>query len=128
MDNSKLQNLSRRERQIMDLFFQNGEMTAQAIRDQMENAPNYTTVRTLLRILEEKGHLSHTTSGRQYVYKPISSPEKVRQHSLQHLLKVFFGGSITEAVATFLNHPDTKLSSEELKELEKIVQKAKDEE
>lgn len=128
MDASKLQNLSRRERQIMDLFFQNGSMTAQDVTDQLEDAPNYTTVRTLLRILENKGHLSHTKSGRQYVYKPLSSPEKVRQHSLQHLLKIFFGGSITEAVATFINHPDTKLSKEELAELEQIVQQAKEEE
>ncbi len=123
---TKLQNLSRRERQIMDLLFQNGQMTAREVTDQITDAPSYTTVRTLLRILEEKGHLKHFKSGKQYVYQPVNEPQKVRQTSLQHLLKTFFGGSITEAVATFINHPDTQLSEAELTELEQIVKDAKD--
>ena len=126
MDPSKLQQLSRRERQIMDLFFQKGKLTAQEVTDLLEDAPSYTTVRTLLRILEEKGHLQHSKSGRQYVYEAASPTENVRQHSLKHVLKTFFGGSITEAVATFLDQPDTDLSATELEELESLIQKAKD--
>lgn len=126
MNPSKLQQLSRRERQIMDLIFQKGKLTAQEVTDLLEDAPSYTTVRTLLRILEEKGHVQHSKSGRQYVYEAASPTENVRQHSLKHVLKTFFGGSITEAVATFLDQPDTKLSSSELQELESLIQKAKD--
>ena len=125
MDPSQLQKLSRRERQIMDLFFQYGSMTAQQVTDRLSDAPSYTTVRTLLRILEEKGHLKHSKLGKQYVYKARAAAEKLRQHSLKHVLKTFFGGSITEAVASFINHPDTDLSEEELKELEQIVKRAK---
>ncbi len=125
MSPSKLQQLSRRERQIMDLFFQKGKLTAQQVTDLLDDAPSYTTVRTLLRILEEKGQLSHVKSGRQYVYQAVEAKDEVKQHSLKHLLKTFFGGSITEAVATFLDNPDTELSAEELEELDKIVQAAK---
>ena len=128
MNQPDLQKLSRRERQIMDLFFATGQMTAQDVTDQLEDAPSYTTVRTLLRILEEKGHLKHSKSGRQYVYQPVSAPDQVRQHSLQHLLKTFFGGSITKAVATFINNPDTNLSEQELNDLEDIVKNARQKE
>ena len=84
-----------------------------------------TAPRRVIRILEEKGQLSHTQLGRQYVYQAVEAKDEVKQHSLKHLLKTFFGGSITEAVATFLDNPDTDLSAEELEELEKIVQAAK---
>lgn len=122
---NKLPPLSRRERQIMDLLYANKQMSAQDVTDQLPDAPSYTTVRTLMRILEEKGHLKHHKSGRQFIYEPTKAPEKVRQSSLQHLLKTFFSGSITQAVATFIDHPENKLSEEELKELESIVKKAK---
>ena len=125
-DPSKLPPLSRRERQIMDLIFQHGEMTAQEVTDQLPDAPSYTTVRTLLRVLEEKGHLIHFQSGKQYVYKSVQAPESVRKQSLQHLLKTFFGGSISAAVATFLHQSDTKLTETELQELEEMVRKARE--
>ncbi len=122
---NELPPLSRRERQIMDLLYANQQMSAQDVTEQLPDAPSYTTVRTLMRILEEKGHLKHHKSGRQFIYQPTKEPEKVRQSSLQHLLKTFFSGSISEAVATFIDHPENKLSEEELKELEAIVKKAK---
>ncbi|MEM7104938.1 MAG: BlaI/MecI/CopY family transcriptional regulator [Bacteroidota bacterium] len=125
MNFSKMKNLSRRERQIMELIYKNAKMTAFEVEEQLPDAPSYTTVRTLMRILEEKGHLKHTKSGRQYVYEPVSPPEKFKQHSLQHLLKTFFDGSITKAVATFIDHPDADLSEEDLAELEAIIKKAK---
>jgi predicted transcriptional regulator len=122
---NELPPLSRRERQIMDLLYANQQMSAQDVTDQLSDAPSYTTVRTLMRILEDKGHLKHHKSGRQFIYQPTKAPEKVRQSSLQHLLKTFFSGSISEAVATFIDHPENKLSEAELKELEAIVKKAK---
>ena len=125
MKSLPLQQLSRRERQIMNLLFQHEQMTAKEVTAQLEDAPSYTTVRTLLRILEEKGHLSHFQDGKHYVYQPVSPPKEVRQQSLQELLKTFFGGSITKAVATFIDHPDTDMTEEELKELEDLVKNAK---
>ena len=117
MESPNLQQLSRRERQIMTLLFEHGKMTAKEVLAKLADAPSYTTVRTLMRILEEKGHLTHFQLGKQYVYEPVSQPKEVRQQSLQQLLKTFFGGSITKAVATFINHPDTKMSESELEDL-----------
>ncbi len=125
MKSHPLEQLSRRERQIMNLLFQHEQMTAKEVTAQLKDAPSYTTVRTLLRILEEKGHLSHFQKGKQYVYQPVSQSKEVRQQSLQQVLKTFFSGSITEAVATFINNPDTNLSEEELQDLEDLVKNAK---
>ena len=125
MNESNLPHLSRRERQIMDVLFQNGPLTARAVTEKIADAPSYTTVRTLLRILEEKGHLTHSTKGRQFIYQTVIEPEKERGNRLSHILTTFFGGSITEAVATFIDQPDTNLSAEELEELESLIQKAK---
>jgi len=102
----------------MHLLFQHAQMTAKEVTTELEDAPSYTTVRTLLRILEEKGHITHFQDGKHYVYQPVSQPKEVRQQSLQQLLKTFFGGSITKAVATFIDNPDTNLSKEELQELD----------
>ena len=113
MSQENLPNLSRRERQIMDLLFEHGSLSARAVTNFLPDAPSYTTVRTLLRILEEKGHLKHSTQGRQFIYETVIQPEKERGHRLQHILKTFFGGSITEAVATFINNSDTELSKTE---------------
>ncbi|MEL6926332.1 MAG: BlaI/MecI/CopY family transcriptional regulator, partial [Bacteroidota bacterium] len=76
------QQLSRRERQIMDIIFQHQELTAKDIMHKMEDAPGYATVRSLLRILVEKGHLKHRKEGRQFIYSPTTQPEKVRDKSL----------------------------------------------
>jgi len=128
MKSPDLQQLSRRERQIMHLLFEKEQMTAKEVMEQLEDAPSYTTVRTLMRILEDKGYLTHFQSGKQYVYQPVNKPTEVRQHSLEQLLKTFFGGSITKAVATFINNPATKMSESELTELEDLVKKAKENE
>ena len=121
----QFQNLSRRERQIMNIIFQHGAMTAKAVMEQLPDPPSYATVRSILRILEEKGHLSHFKEGRQFIYKPVIETEKVKHNSLSHLLKTFFKGSISEAVATFINHPESNLTLEELDELSEIIEKAK---
>ena len=125
MQAPKLEHLSRRERQIMDLLFEHGEVSAQSVTELMEDAPSYTTVRTQLRILEEKGFVSHRKESRSFLYKPKISPEKLRHNRLSHVLKTFFQGSLTEAVATFVNHPDSTLSQEELDELTAIIEAAK---
>ncbi len=126
MKDASLQQLSKRERQIMDIIYQYGNLTAQEVRDKMEDPPGYATVRKILGILEEKGYLKHSKSGRQYVYEATIAPEKIRKKSLNHVLKTFFQGSISEAVASFLDHSDQHLTDEELDELESLIATAKD--
>ena len=122
---TSLQDLSKRERQIMDIIFRAGPLSAQEILDQLPDPPGYATVRKLLGILETKGHVIHTKSGRQFIYQAKASKENVRKSSLNHLLTTFFKGSISEAVATFLDQSDPHITEEELDELEQLVQQAK---
>lgn len=118
-------NLSRRERQIMDILYEHQQLSAKEVMEKMEDAPGYATVRSLLRILEGKGHLKHHKSGRKFVYQPTQQKEMVQHNSLKHTLKTFFGGSITQAVATFINDPESKLSEKELDELSELIEQAK---
>ncbi len=120
-----LSNLSRRERQIMDLFFEKGAMTANQIRELLPDNLSNATVRTLLRILEDKGQLSHDKKGRQFVYFTLVRQGEAKQSAFKDLLKTFFKGSLTDAVATFINDPDTEMTDEELNELEDLVKQAK---
>jgi len=120
-----LTNLSRRERQIMDLFFEKGAMTANQIRELLPDNPSNATVRTLLRILEDKGQLSHDKKGREFVYFTLVRQGEAKQSAFKDVLKTFFKGSLTDAVATFINDPDTDMTEEELNELEDLVKQAK---
>jgi len=120
-----LTSLSRRERQIMDLFFQNGPLTANQITELLPDNLSNATVRTLLRILEDKGQLAHEKKGRQFVYFTIVRHGEASQNAFKNMLKTFFKGSLTDAVATFINDPDTEMTNEELEELEDLVKKAK---
>ncbi len=120
-----LTNLSRRERQIMDLFFEKGPLTANQITELLPDNPSNATVRTLLRILEDKGQLSHDKKGREFVYFTLVRQGEAKQSAFKDLLKTFFKGSLTDAVATFINDPDTEMTEEELNELEDLVKQAK---
>lgn len=120
-----LTSLSRRERQIMDLFFEKGALTANQITELLPDNPSNATVRTLLRILEEKGRLSHDKKGREFVYFTLVRQGEAKQSAFKDLLKTFFKGSLTDAVATFINDPDTEMTDEELDELEDLVKQAK---
>jgi predicted transcriptional regulator len=119
----KHHDLSRRERQIMDIIHGRGEATAADVNVAMPNAPSYSAVRALLRILEEKGFLKHREDGPRYVYLPTESREKARRSALQRVVETFFEGSLANAVASLVD--DEKLSPEELKRLEDVIQKAK---
>jgi BlaI family transcriptional regulator, penicillinase repressor len=118
--------LSRREKQIMDVIFQMGEATAAEILERLPDPPSYSAVRALLTILEEKGHLNHRRDGTHYVYVPTLSAEKAKKSALSHLLKTFFGGSAPQVVATLLS--TNNLSKEELDELEQLIEQARKEE
>lgn len=120
--------LSRRERQLMEMIYATGQATAAELQTAMSDAPTYSTVRTLLRILEEKGHLTHRQEGQRYVYLPTQPRQQVARSSLRQVLNTFFAGSVEQAVATLMADEDTKISSEELKRLSALIERARQEE
>ena len=119
--------LSRRERQIMDILHARGAVTAAEIREAMPDAPGYSAVRALLRILEEKGHVKHREDGPRYVYLPRVSRESASRSAMKRLVTTFFQGSVTEAVAALLDSRDTKLSDAELNKLREMIAQAEKE-
>ncbi|MEL6611875.1 MAG: BlaI/MecI/CopY family transcriptional regulator [Bacteroidota bacterium] len=119
--------LSRRERQIMDIVYRTGEATAAEVRAALSDAPSYSAVRALLRILEEKGHLAHTQDGPRYVYRPTVAPEKAQRSALRHLLDTFFDNSAERAVAALLDLKSDQLSDDDLDRLTRLIDEAKNE-
>jgi BlaI family transcriptional regulator, penicillinase repressor len=117
--------LSRRERQIMDIIYIRGEATAAEVSEDLPDDPSYSTVRTLLRILEEKGHLKHREDGQRFVYVPTRTRAAESKSALRRVVKTFFEGSLADAVAALVDTADGKLPAEELKRIEAIIKKAK---
>jgi predicted transcriptional regulator len=117
--------LSRRERQIMDIIFTRGEATAAEVNAALPDQPSDSTVRTLLRILEEKGHLNHRGEGQRYVYIPTRTRAAESKSALKRVVQTFFEGSLADAVAALVETADGKLPPEELKRIEAIIKKAK---
>lgn len=117
--------LSKRERQLMELIYSRGPSTANDLLPLLKDPPTRTAVRTLLRILEEKGHLTHAKQGREFVYAPTRPREKVARSALANLLGTFFSGSLTNAVAAHLADPKSRPSDAELAELESLIAEAR---
>ena len=113
MNEDKSHHLSRRERQIMDVIYAHGRTTAAEVREQLADAPSYSAVRALLRILEDKGHVRHEREGNRYVFSPTVPRERARETALRHVLRTFFEGSPANAMATMLEFEDLGLSDEE---------------
>jgi len=122
-----LKNLSRRERQIMDIVYELNEATVAQVLDLIPDPPSYSTVRALLRVLEEKGHLIHKQQGPRYIYSPTLPREEASQNALKHVLKTFFDNSTEDIVAALLNISEEDLSEEEYKRLTKLIKKAQNE-
>ncbi len=122
-----LKNLSRRERQIMDIVYEMNEATVAQVLELIPDPPSYSTVRALLGVLEEKGHLIHKQQGPRYIYSPTIPREEARQNALKHVLKTFFDNSTEEVVAALLNISEVDLSKEEYKRLTKLIKKAQNE-
>jgi len=118
--------LTRRERQIMDVLFAAGRATGQGIQQKLEDSPSYSTVRTILRILERKGYVRHAEEGLRYVYEPVMARETARRSALQRVLHTFFDGSAQQVVAALLDPKACRLSRAELDELTKLIEKAKE--
>ena len=125
MKSSPEASLTRRERQIMDILFTAGCATGLEIQHRLPEAPSYSTVRTLLRVLERKGYVRHREQGLRYVYRPVAAREAARRSALQRVLQTFFDGSAQQAVAALLDPKTFRLSPGELDELTKIIEKAK---
>ena len=117
--------LSRRERQIMDVIYARGAATASDVLQDLADPPSRVSVRTLLRILEEKGHLAHKVRGREFVYEPTRPRKREGQSALRRVLTTFFDGSLTKAVTAHMSDPAAELSGEDLKRLEQLVKEAR---
>ena len=119
--------LSRRERQIMDAVYRLNRASAADVLENMPDPPSYSAVRTMLRLLEEKGYLKHEQDGPRYVYAPTLSRDKARQSALKQLMQTFFDNSTEEAVAALIDMSRAKLSDEELNRLSELIEKARKE-
>ena len=117
--------LSRRERQIMDIVYRLGRCSAADIHGAMPDAPTYTTVRGLLRILVEKGHLGREREGRRDLYSPSKAREAAGMTSIAHVVRTFFAGSTADAVAALLGSDGGRISDRELARLAEVVSKAR---
>ena len=122
-----LPGLSRRERQIMDILYQRGKASANEVRDGMPDAPSYSAVRAMLRVLEEKGHVKHQEEGMKYVYAPVVAAGKAKRSAVKHVLDTFFQGSAEQAVAALLDVSSSRLTREELDRMAALIEKAKQE-
>lgn len=120
--------LSRRERQIMDILYQRGKLSAAAVREAMPDAPSYSAVRAMLRVLEEKGHVKHQAEGLKYVYLPTVGRDKAKRSAVKHLLDTFFAGSPAQAVAALLDVSATRLTPEDLDRMAEMIERVKKEE
>ncbi len=117
--------LSRRERQIMDVIYARGRATAAEVLEALPDPPGKTAVRTLLRILEDKGHLTHKVSGQSYVYRASRPRRDAGRSALRRLLATFFEGSLEKAVAAHLGDSAADLSGEELARLADLIHEAR---
>jgi BlaI family penicillinase repressor len=122
----KPHDLSRRERQIMDVIYARGQATAAEVAEAIPDPPSYSAVRALLRILEEKGHLRHEQQGLRYVFIPTVKRASARRSALKGLVQTFFDGSVEQTVAALIGQQ--KLSPEELDRLAQMIARARKEE
>ena len=122
---SALSGFSRREREILDILYQRGKASASEVRDAMEDAPSNSAVRTLLRVLEEKGHVRRRAEGLKYVYVPSVAKEKAKRTAVKHLLETYFDGSSEQIVAALLDVSSTALTRQELDRMTEMIEKAK---
>lgn len=111
----------------MDILYQRGKSSASEVREAMPDAPSYSAVRAMLRILEEKGHVRHQAEGLKYVYLPTLAREKAKRSAVKHLLDTFFDDSPEQIVAALLDVSSTRLTREELDRMAAMIEQAKKE-
>jgi BlaI family penicillinase repressor len=116
--------LSRRERQIMAAVYAAGECSAEQVRSALLDPPTLTAVRTLIRILERKGHLKHRKAARHFVYRPARPPKQAAHAAFRQVLATFFSGSVERAFAAHLADPKSKIDADELTRLRDLIDAA----
>ncbi|HEY7171882.1 MAG TPA: BlaI/MecI/CopY family transcriptional regulator [Vicinamibacterales bacterium] len=119
--------LSRRERQIMDILYRRGRATAGEVMEELPGEPSYSTVRAQLRVLEDKGHVTHEEEGLRYVYAPAVPRHAARKSALRHLVDTFFDGSAEKAVSALLGGEGARLTDAELERIAAMIAKARKE-
>jgi BlaI family transcriptional regulator, penicillinase repressor len=124
MPSSLITALTRRERHIMDILFRLGRATAEEVMQELPGNRSYSTVRTQLRVLEQKGHVRHEEDGRRFVYTPAVARRTARKSALRHVVDTFFDGSVEKVVAALLGGEAAKVSDEELNRILDLVAKA----
>jgi BlaI family penicillinase repressor len=120
-------NLSRRERQIMDIIYALQEATVNQVLERLPSPPSYSAVRALLRVLEQKGHLVHRQDGPRYIYAPTWPRDRARRSALKHLLQTFFDDSTEDVVAALLDISEDNLTAKDYLRLLELIQKARKE-
>lgn len=118
-------NLSRRERQIMDIIFAREEASVLQIQEQLPDPPSGMAIRRMLSILEEKGHLKRRKDGREFLYSARQTRKKAGRNALQHVLDTFFEGSVEQALATHLEKPKSNISREEYERLATLIDESR---
>lgn len=119
--------LGRRERQIMDAVYSLGEGSVAEVLARLPDPPSYSAVRTMVRHLERKGYLRHRRSGTKYVYRPTQSHESASRTAIGHLLETFFGGSASDAVAALLDATSDRLSDDDYRRMQALIEQARKE-
>jgi predicted transcriptional regulator len=125
MSKDRHRNLSRRERQMMDILYQRGRATASEIQEALPDPPTYSAVRAKLRVLEEKGHVRHEEEALRYVYLPTVPRDAARRSALRHMVSTFFGGSVEQTVAALLDLSSANLSKGDLDRLSGMIEEAR---
>ena len=120
-----LTDLGRRERQIMDIVIRRGRASAAEVLADLPDPPGYSSVRSMLRLLEEKGYLVHEWDGPRHAYRPTGNPEQLRRSAVRHLLRTFFSNSMESAVTAMLGAGERPPSDEELERLSKLITEAR---
>jgi predicted transcriptional regulator len=126
MTDSAPLDLGRRERQIMEVIYRLGRASASEVREHLPDPPTYSAVRGMLRLLEDKGHLGHTQEGIRHVYFPTVARDDIRETTMRHVLRTFFAGSMSAAMAALLDAREEPPSGEELDTLARMIEQARE--
>jgi predicted transcriptional regulator len=125
--NRALLHLSRRERQIMEILYREGQATPRQVLESLPDPPSYSAVRAMLKILETKGFARHEAEGKSYVYRPTLSRSRAGRPALENVVRTFFDGSAEQTVAALLDLRRAEISEEELDRLSRLIDQAREE-
>lgn len=120
-------NLSKRERQILEILYRRGQATAAEVQEELNDGSTYSAVRGMLRVLNEKGLANFKTEGVRYIFSPATPRDEAARNALDGLLNTFFSGSVTQVVSSLLSEKETKISDEELDRLARLIEQARKE-